>query len=454
MKANDFECLLSKELNTQKKKTDRTSKLNMSLSMEDLQYRLQLARDETRQLHNQLDIIKNTNEDANLLGMSRTINSLLGTNQTGNISGTSTFLRSSLANANNMKNARVLRGHHNKIADMKWSRDFENIISASQDGYMIVWDPATGFKKNAVVLDNQWVLACAISPSSRLVASAGLNNHCTVYKVDNTSMIQQKTVSIFKGHTCYISECEFQSDTSIITASGDMTACLWDIPKSMKKTDFSEHLGDVLALALPKSGFHAENTFATAGSDGYVLVWDSRQKNSVQKFLVGDTDIGSLQFFSDGNSIASGSDDGVVRLFDLRADCKIADYSLVNKFQSLNKYHLQPPTEYRMTPHSEQSPFGSSKQQQNNDSASIRTKDSTFDTSGVVSFDFSVSGRLMYVAYSNYGCLIWDTLKGEIVGTLEGHSNRITKVKSSPNGFGVLTGSWDETIKLWTPSYS
>ncbi|KAL6944982.1 hypothetical protein ACO0QE_002425 [Hanseniaspora vineae] len=425
----------------------------MSLSFENLQYRLQRARDETRQLYDQLDVIKNKNEDANLLGMSRTVHSLLGNNQAGNISSISASSKNSVASANNMENIRVLRGHHNKIADVKWSRDSQNIISASQDGYMIVWDPATGFKKNAVVLDSQWVLACAISPSSRLVASAGLNNHCTVYKIDDTSMVQQKTVSIFKGHTCYISECEFQDDTSIITVSGDMTACLWDIPKSMKKADFSEHLGDVLALALPKSGPHTETTFATAGSDGYVLVWDSRQRNSVQKFLVGDTDIGSLQFFSDGNSIASGSDDGVVRLFDLRADCKIADYSLVNRFQTLNKYHLQPSTEYRLTPHSEQSPFGSTAQQYN-DSASIRTKDSTFDTSGVVSFDFSMSGRLMYVAYSNYGCVIWDTLKGEVVGTLEGHSNRVTKVKCSPNGFGLLTGSWDETIKLWTPSYS
>ena len=435
-------------------------------SYTELEERLNKAREDTKQLYAQINYIKSKNQDSDLITMAKNVPSILSNNNNNSNSptissalnntspgGRFNYTSSSVSErGSNLKNARTLKGHHNKIQDVKWSQDSSTVLSASQDGFMLLWDAATGWKKNAIVLENQWVLSCAISPNKRFVASAGLDNHCTVYKIDGDDVVQQKIVSIFKGHTCYISECEFLSNNFILTASGDMTACKWDITKGMKTMEFSEHLGDILALATPKSFNNGEydslnnNIFATAGSDGHIFLWDSRQQKSVQKFLVGDTDVGSLQFFSDNNAIASGSDDGLVRLFDLRADCKIAEYSIMQKQHLLSKQFKQ--TNGNNKVNTPLTPFS-----KNIESTSLFTSDSTYDIDGVVSIDFSSSGRLLYVCYSNYGCVIWDTLKGEVVGTLDGHNNRIVKVKSSNNGFGVLTGSWDETIKIWTPGY-
>ncbi|CCF59231.1 hypothetical protein KAFR_0G01970 [Kazachstania africana CBS 2517] len=392
---------------------------------EEIQNKINIARQETKNLYIQIDKVKLRVQDANLFQMANTIEPLN---------------KSKI----NLKPTIVLKGHNNKIADFRWSRNSKNILSASQDGFMLIWDSATGMKQNAIPLDSQWVLSCAMSPNGNLVASAGLNNNCTVYKVSKENRVQQNITSIFKGHTCYISDIDFLDNTQVLTASGDMTCALWDIPKAKRVTEYTDHLGDVLALALPtnKNNNNDENIFASCGSDGYTYIWDIRTPGSVQNFFVSNRDVNTLQFFKDGNSIATGSDDGMVNLYDLRSDCPIANYSLSTSLHS-QQYDQPTYSEAKMV-YSRHSPQSAT---------ATAVSSSYLDNQGVVSIDFSNSGRLMYACYTDSGCVVWDTLKAEIVGKLEGHSNRVSRVKTSPDGLAVCTGSWDSTMKIWSPAY-
>ncbi|ODQ62585.1 hypothetical protein WICANDRAFT_26453 [Wickerhamomyces anomalus NRRL Y-366-8] len=335
---------------------------------------LNKARLESRQLYAQIDKVKAKIQDTTLLDSATQIPSLS-------------------KDSINLKPLQNLKGHNNKIADMKWSKDSKSILSASQDGFLIIWDPTTGLKLNAVPLESQWVLSCAYSPSAQLVASAGLTNNCTIYRISSNLQdefaFQQRIVSIFKGHTCGITACDFINDEEILTASGDMTCALWDIKKGKKTAEYLDHLGDVLCMDINKSD---TNQLVSGASDGYARIWDRRSSNLEQSFFVSNSDVTSVKFFKDGNSIVTGSDDGVIRLFDLRADC-------------------------------------------------------------ITSLDFSQSGRLMYSCYTEHGCMVWDLLKAEIVGKLEGHNNRVSHVATSPNGLAVATASWDTTMRVFTPSY-
>lgn len=54
-----------------------------------------------------------------------------------------------------MRTRRTLRGHLAKIYAMHWSSDSRNVVSASQDGKLIVWD---GFTTNKVCKDHALVL--------------------------------------------------------------------------------------------------------------------------------------------------------------------------------------------------------------------------------------------------------------------------------------------------------
>jgi len=395
--------------------------------------RINKARLETRQLYTQIDKVKTKIQDTTLLESAKQIPPIS-------------------KNSINLKPLQNLKGHNNKIADMKWSNDSKSILSASQDGFLIIWDPTTGLKLNAVQLDSQWVLSCAYSPSGQLVASAGLTNNCTIYRISSNLQdefaFQQRIVSIFKGHTCGITACDFINDEEILTASGDMTCALWDINKGKKVDEFSDHLGDVLCMDINRSSNNNSKQFVSGASDGYARIWDTRNSKLQQSFFVSSSDVTSVKFFKDGNSIVTGSDDGIIRLFDLRADCELAQYSLPRAIQEMNRSKQNQtflsPTTPQYNSSLNQSPFVNSRS-----STSINNSlNSAIDNSGVTSLDFSSSGRLMYSCYTDHGCIIWDLLKGEIVGKLEGHNNRVSHVSSAPNGLAVATASWDTTMRV------
>lgn len=129
-------------------------------------------------------------------------------------------------------------------------------------------------------------------------------------------------------------------------------------------------------------------------------VWDVRTTKCVQTFDTHKSEVDAVQFFPNGNAFVTGYDDGTCKLFDLRADTEMLAYS----------------------------------------HESIST--------AVTSIDFSVSGRLIFAGYDDYKCHVWDTLKGERVGILSAHENRVSCLGVSGDGVALCTGSWDASLKV------
>lgn len=67
---------------------------------------------------------------------------------------------------------------------------------------------------------------------------------------------------------------------------------------------------------------------------------------------------------------------------------------------------------------------------------------------GITSVAFSISGRLLFAGYDDFNCNVWDTLRGERVGVLMGHDNRVSCLGVSSDGMAMCTGSWDTTLKV------
>ena len=81
-----------------------------------------------------------------------------------------------------LHNRRTLRGHLAKIYAMQWASDSRNLVSASQDGKLIVWDSYSTNKVHAIPLRSSWVMTCAYAPSGSYVACGGLDNICSIYR--------------------------------------------------------------------------------------------------------------------------------------------------------------------------------------------------------------------------------------------------------------------------------
>ncbi|KAG2374104.1 hypothetical protein C9374_011183 [Naegleria lovaniensis] len=306
-----------------------------------------------------------------------------------------------------IRERRVLRGHYAKIYSLAWGRDSTSLVSASQDGKLIIWDAVKAYKTHAIPLRSHWVMCCDYSPSGNAVACGGLDNICSVFLLStvqqNPNATDMKPHRELTGHTGYLSCCKFLNDRHILTSSGDQSCILWDIEMNQPVTRFEEHTGDCMSVSIKPDGDN--NLFLSGSCDGNAKLWDIRMNKCVATFTGHEGDINSVQFFPNGNAFATGSDDCSCRLFDIRAAREVMTYSDDN----------------------------------------VRE--------GVTCISFTKSGRVLFSAYEDKKVIAWDTLKGKVLQTLEGlpngHENRVSCLAVSPDGHGLATCSWDMTVKIF-----
>jgi len=223
-----------------------------------------------------------------------------------------------------MKSRKVLKGHLAKIYAMHWSTDRRHLVSASQDGKLIIWDAYTTNKVHAIPLRSSWVMTCAYAPSGNYVACGGLDNICSVYNL-STREGPTRVARELSGHSGYLSCCRFINDRRVLTSSGDMTCMLWDVETGSKVTEFADHLGDVMSISINPTN---QNVFVSGACDAFAKLWDIRTGKAVQTFAGHESDINAVQFFPDGQAFSTGSDDASCRLFDIRADREVNTYAV------------------------------------------------------------------------------------------------------------------------------
>lgn len=223
-----------------------------------------------------------------------------------------------------MKSRKVLKGHLAKIYAMHWSTDRRHLVSASQDGKLIIWDAYTTNKVHAIPLRSSWVMTCAYAPSGNYVACGGLDNICSVYNLSSRDG-PTRVARELSGHSGYLSCCRFINDRRILTSSGDMTCMLWDVETGSKVTEFADHLGDVMSISINPTN---QNVFVSGACDAFAKLWDIRTGKAVQTFAGHESDINAVQFFPDGQAFGTGSDDATCRLFDIRADREVNTYAV------------------------------------------------------------------------------------------------------------------------------
>jgi guanine nucleotide-binding protein G(I)/G(S)/G(T) subunit beta-1 len=300
---------------------------------------------------------------------------------------------------------RILKGHFGKIYAMHWAKDSKSLVSASQDGKLIIWNGLTTNKIHAIPLRSSWVMTCAYSQTGQYVACGGLDNMCSIYKLPGSSeagTATNKTSAELAHHEGYLSCCRFvgNNDSEVLTSSGDSTCILWDVASHAPKTIFTDHTGDVMSVSLDEKD---SNLFVSGSCDSTAKLWDYRSSStSCEKTFSGhESDINSIMFFPHGNAFATGSDDSSCRLFELRA------------YRQLNRY------------------------------ASDKI------LCGITSVAFSKTGQLLFAGYDDYNAYVWDTKKGDQIAQLQGHENRVSCLGVNTNGTALCTGSWDTFLKIW-----
>ena len=205
-------------------------------------------------------------------------------------------------------------------------------------------------------------------------------------------------------------------------------------------------IGDGHRYSVESVAFHPDgNTLASGSWDDTIKLWNPRT-GIVLKTLEGHTGVvWSVAFHPDGNTLASASADETIKLWN------------ANTGELLRT--LEGHTYVAFSPDGNTLASGSQdytiKLWDANTGVVLRTLEG--HTAGVSSVAFhpdgntiaSGSGGSKWGKQKDNTIRLWDADTGELLNTLEGHTYSVTSVAFYPDGNTIASGSLDGTIKLW-----
>jgi WD40 repeat protein len=140
-------------------------------------------------------------------------------------------------------------------------------------------------------------------------------------------------------------------------------------------------------------------TLASGGDDGTVKLWDLATGRNIAILKGHQGKVGPLCFSPDGKLLASGSEDRSVSVWDLATQQAVATL----------RGHSDP----------------------------------------INDLAFSPDSRSLASASDDHTAKLWNAASGREIATLRGHGGWVSRVAFSPDGRFLATGSVDRTVQLW-----
>ncbi|PCE24299.1 WD40 repeat domain-containing protein [Burkholderia ubonensis] len=174
------------------------------------------------------------------------------------------------------------------------------------------------------------------------------------------------------------------------------------IPRFLRQPAISAYLHGhrkpVFSVAFSEDG----KTLASGSYDGSVMLWDVEQHKPIANMTGHGEEVYGVAFRPHARQVASANEDGTVTLWDVDSRKSVAVF---------------------------------------------RGHQGT-----VTSVAFSPDGKLLASGGADRTIMIWSVESGRPVATLDGHTDMVTGVTFSPDGTRVASSSWDGTVAIWALS--
>ncbi|XP_022652761.1 mitotic checkpoint protein BUB3-like isoform X1 [Varroa destructor] len=201
--------------------------------------------------------------------------------------------------------------HEDTVRCIEYASDVSQIVSGGWDGAVKLWDPRKPIGPISSHSQDNKVYAIAIAGERIIVGTA--NRKVLIWDLRNMAFVLQKRDSSLKFQTRAIKAFPDKTGYVLSSIEGRVAVEYLDPSPEAQKKKYAfkchrmkdpstkiEHIYPVNAIA-----FHTvHGTFATGGSDGFVNVWDGRNKKRLCQFHKFPTSISSLAFSPDGSALA------------------------------------------------------------------------------------------------------------------------------------------------------
>ncbi len=187
------------------------------------------------------------------------------------------------------------------------------LASVADDGFVRIWDCNTRrLVRRLLPSGGARGLSIAYSPDGRRLAATFKNNNAYVWSSDDLSSPPLSLI----GHAAQVNFAAFSPDGHwIATASADKTVVLWDSASGRPiHTLDQQHLDPVTCLAFSPDS----SCLASGDKSGKVVIWSVETFRPVSSFFPHRQAVYGLAISSDGEWMATGSQDKTVRFFSTR----------------------------------------------------------------------------------------------------------------------------------------
>ncbi len=349
---------------------------------------------------------------------------------------------------------RRLRGHHKGVTSVAWSPDDKRVATASADGSAFVFDAATGEQVAQLEGHNDTIGSITFTPSGRSVLTGCHDG--TVRIFDAKSGKQLKVLADLKVPIGSIAIAPSGLEVLVTLAAPPFAAIVYNIKSGRKLAAYTGHDNVVLASAISPNG----KWVATAGGTDFAVSVFGIKDGKRQIYTKGHGQtVWNVGFAKDGSSVAWGHDFEAGRTGQyqingvLRHKLDLAKNSRPLSVQSIP---------------SEQNDFVRALERAQG--IEVRTRSGKEDPilevwkdghkrtsirrdlrSGFVHRAFSLTndGSVVVSGGDNGTLSSYDTQTGRLLSEFEGHTGDILAVALSPDNRWVVSGSSDQTARIW-----
>jgi len=284
------------------------------------------------------------------------------------------------------------KNHTQKIHTLQFTMDGSRFLSASQDKTLLWWDAEGRVISNAVSQPTNSDLAGLLSPDNRFIVTAGWNDTAFVIWDAQTGQVRHR----LSGHADRFTAFAVSPDSAwLLSASDDRKLIVWDIISGKARVKLMGHQAKLTTCAISPDG----RRVVSGSADGTLICWDAASGGQFFQIAAYEKAIQGCYFSPDGAQILSFSDTPKINVRDALSGQEVASF----------KGH----TGTRML-------------------SAVFTPDSR-----------------QIVSYAGDGSLkIWDSVTRERLRTIPARLNPKTRLVISPDGCWVA-GCSGKALKLW-----
>ncbi len=291
-----------------------------------------------------------------------------------------------------------------------------------------------------------WVFAVAVTPDGKQVISGSRDK---TLKVWNLETGQEKFT--LTGHSNGVSAVAVTPDGKyVISGSGDKTLKVWNLETGQEKSTLTGHSNGVFAVAVTPDG-----KYVISGSiDKTLKVWNL-ETGQEKSTLTGHSDsVEAVAVTPDGKHVISGSSDNTLKVWNLETGQEKS--TLTGHSDSVSAVAVTPNGKYVIS-----GSWDNTLKVWNLETGkgifsfikNLITRRQLFTLTGhsdsVSAVAVTPNGKYVISGSWDNTLKVWNLETGQEKFTLAGHSHRVDAVAVTPNGKYVISGSWDNTLKVW-----